>query len=88
LIKHVQELLRLEPQVIRLQMSKREQKVKLIEIVKVVQEIRNLLFPRTNEVAFFPAQSAVLNSNKNIFNLCPTYIKILGFSNKKFNTIK
>lgn len=72
-----------EPRIIKVEMLKKQQKFKLIQIAKVVQEIRNELFVRDPDKVFSSVYCKALDSDQNAFNLFKSHVKIPYFPKNK-----
>ena len=72
----------LEPKIVKVEMLKISQKFKLWQIIKVIQDVRNRLFPRDKEKVFSSLYCKALDSDKNNYNLFRGHFKIPMFSEK------
>jgi len=76
----------LEPKTIQSEMIAKGQKFKKYEIIKTIQEIRNELFPRDDEVVFSQAFCIAEDSSDPIYNLFQMQGKIPDTGKKKKNS--
>jgi len=73
----------LEPKNVRVEMLKRGQKFKKVDILKKIQEIRNELFPKEDQKVFTPLFCTVLDSNNPNYNMFKAHIKIPYIAKEK-----
>jgi len=81
--KFVQQNPLLEPKLVRVEMLKQQQKFKLWQIIKVIQEIRNQVFPRDSKKVFSTLYCKALDSEDPIFNLFRGYMSIPFFNSEE-----
>lgn len=71
-----------EPKQVRAEMIKLKQNFSRDQIVRVIQDVRNELFPRDKEKVFTPTYCAALDSKEQCYNMFKAYVRVPYFQTR------